>query len=286
MDRISRNTYIIAALAFIVIVLGVYFLFIFKKGEGKLRSEGVGEEVRSASEIAPDKRPYVTLTPTSDGAEIIISIENMGEFEKIEYEMTYLADNPTVTGEKIQRGSTGSDVNTKEPKYKKNILLGTASRGVRSPDRGVEEGELVLHMYRGEIEYLSETPWDLVEAGSKAGKISDRGGKLSLTLPNLKNDSWFIIADTVGVPVENRSFDVSSVALPVWGVFSVAGDFKNKAELSIKFEQDVGEPTLYSYIHEDSSWLETDSKYSADNKLLTAEVDSVATFVVVSPTSK
>src|SRR3990167_1307017 len=132
MDPAKRNIYLIAAVAFIAIVVAVYFLFIFQKGPKTVKPQEVSGEVKELSEIDLNKRPFVTLTPTSDGAEILISIENMSSFDRIEYELTYLADNPQIAGEKIQRGSTGTDVNTKEQKYKKSILLGTASKGTRS----------------------------------------------------------------------------------------------------------------------------------------------------------
>src|SRR3990167_4899757 len=122
MDPAKRNIYLIAAVAFIAIVVAVYFLFIFQKGPKTVKPQEVSGEVKELSEIDLNKRPFVTLTPTSDGAEILISIENMSSFDRIEYELTYLADNPQIAGEKIQRGSTGTDVNTKEQKYKKSIL--------------------------------------------------------------------------------------------------------------------------------------------------------------------
>src|SRR5437870_8511561 len=107
-DPEKHNKYFLAAGALVVILVAIYFLFIFQRGPKKPKSDEFAGEVKELSEIELIKRPYVTLTPTSDGAEIIISIENMGNFDKIEYEVTYLADNPQITGEKIQRGSTGS----------------------------------------------------------------------------------------------------------------------------------------------------------------------------------
>ena len=126
MDRSKKSTYIIAAVTFVVLILGIYFLFIFKKTPGQIKPKDfTSGELKQLSDIDIAKRPYVTLTPTADGAEIIISIENMAYFDSIEYELTYQADNPTATGTKIQRGATGTDVNTKDQKYKKSILLET-----------------------------------------------------------------------------------------------------------------------------------------------------------------
>ena len=95
--------YIAAAASFVVIALAVYFLFIFQKGPSDIKVDEEEGEIKDFSEVQLKDRPYVTLTPTVDGAEIIVSIENMGYFDAIEYELTYLADDPTRSGEKIQR---------------------------------------------------------------------------------------------------------------------------------------------------------------------------------------
>src|SRR3989338_10789750 len=110
MEQSKKSTYIIAAIAFIILAAAIYFLFIFQKGEKKIKPEEFAGEVKDVAEPELARRPYVTLTPTGDGAEIIISVENMSFFDKIEYELTYLTDNPQVTCEKIERGATGTDV--------------------------------------------------------------------------------------------------------------------------------------------------------------------------------
>src|SRR3989338_7831144 len=101
MESSKRNIYIIAAVSFLLLAAAIYFLFIFQKKPKQLKAQESSGEVEELSQIDLDRRPYVTLTPTSDGAEIIISIENMANFDRIEYELTYLADNPTETGQKI-----------------------------------------------------------------------------------------------------------------------------------------------------------------------------------------
>ncbi|MEX2028355.1 MAG: hypothetical protein WD988_02545 [Candidatus Curtissbacteria bacterium] len=267
-----------AGVVLIALLAAVYFLFIFKKGPSQLKSQdGGASEVKQITDIELAKRPFVTLTPTADGAEIIISIENMGEFDNIEYELTYQADNPTSPGTKIQRGSTGTDINTKDAKYKKDMLLGTASRGVRSPDTGVTDGILSLHMFKGDTQYDSETPWDLIQAGVIATTVSDRADNVTLKLPSLGKNYWIILADTVGVP-PGSTFDIEKVALPIYGAFSVAPAFKSPAALTLRSGSQ--DPQLWSYSLQDTTWNKLDSTVS-DNAI-TANVSSFATFVAVS----
>src|SRR3989304_10393684 len=216
MEPSKKSTYIVAAAAVIILAPAIYFLFIFQKGEKKIKPEEFAGEVKNVSELEVIRRPYVTLTPTGDGAEIIVSVENMSFFDKIEYELTYLADNPQVSGEKIERGATGTDVNTKDEKYKKSMLLGTASRGTRSPDTGVTDGVLTMHMTKGDIEYLSESKWDLLEAGATVRSIVDRDDTLQVENLSLGKNFWIIIADTVGLP-PNSPNDLPTAGFPTKG---------------------------------------------------------------------
>ena len=279
MEQSKKSTYIIAAIAFIILAAAIYFLFIFQRGEKKIKPEEFAGEVKSVSELEVRNRPYVTLTPTADGAEIIISVENMSFFDKIEYEMTYLADNPQITGEKIERGSTGTDVNTKDAKYKKSILLGTASRGTRSPDTGVTDGKLTMHLAKGDTEYLSESRWDLMEAGAAIKSVADKDSLFQIENMSLNKFYWIIIADTVGLP-PNSPYDTNGVVLPIKGVFSIAPDFSKLAELTLNLKDDIQNPKLYSF-REDIGWQEREMDYDSTQKAITAPVGFFATFVVV-----
>lgn len=271
----KKSTYIIAGVFFVVLILGIYFLFVFKAGPKQIKpKEFTYGEVKQLADIEIAKRPYVTLTPTSDGAEIIISIENMDFFEKIEYEMTYQADNPTAPDTKIQRGATGTGINTKEQKYKTSVLLGTASRGVRSPDTGIVDGKLALHLFKGEDEYVSESNWDLAKLGLKAGALDSRDGNFKLQIPGLGKDYWVILADTIGVP-KGGEFELKKVQLPVYGVFSIAGDFSAPGPMSIK-----GSGDLYLQNHQDSSWQKLNSSQQGD--VVESKVTTFGTFVLVS----
>lgn len=281
-DSAKRKKYLIAAGSLILIFVAIFFLFVYQAGPQKIKSQETANEVRQLSEIVLNMRPFVTLTPTSDGAEIIISIENMKNFDKIEYELTYQADNPQIAGEKIERGSTGTDVNTKDEKYKKSILLGTASRGVRNPDKGVTEGKLTLHLIKGNVEYLSETNWDFFQAGAKSGQISDRSSKFNITIPSLGKDYWIILADTVGLPAQNTDFKKENVVLPVFGSFSVAPKFTISAQVSIKVDGKVTDSQLYSYNQQDSNWQKLEANFDSSANTIAAKIDSFATFAAIS----
>src|SRR3989344_8988524 len=280
MNPAKRTTYVIAAAALIFFIAAIYFLFIFQRGKKEIKPEDTQGEIKELSEINLEKRPFVTLTPTSDGAEIIISIENMKAFDKIEYTLTYQADNPEISGEKIERGSTGFDVNTKDERYKKSILLGTASKGTRSPDTGVTDGVLTMHLIKGDIEYLSESKWDIFEAGATVRSITDRDDTFRVENLSLGKNYWIIIADTVGFP-PNSPYDLTSAVLPTKGVFSIAPEFSKSAKLTINVKDDLKDPKLYSF-REDIKWQERKMDYDPSKKAITASINFFAAFVVTS----
>lgn len=279
MPSSKRNLYIIAATSLVLILAAVYFLFVFQKSPKTVKETINASQIKQITELEITKRPFVTLTPTSPGSEIIISIENMSEFDNIEYELTYLSDNPQLPGEKLQRGSTGTDVNTKEPKYKKSMLLGTASKGVSSPDKNISDGKLTMHMYKGDVEYQSETEWDMFQVGAKAAEIKDPVGRFSLSIPVLGKDYFIIIADTLGVP-KSADVDPNKVLLPVYGVFSVAPNFSKKAQLAINLDDTPSTVDLFAYDHNEDKITKLNNKLNGS--ALSAQIDSLATFVVVS----
>jgi hypothetical protein len=280
MDNSKKSIYIIAAISLALIATVVYFLFIHQSKPKITKTEDVQTEQRPIGDIEVAKRPFVTLSPDTSGSTIQVSIQNMNYFDTIDYEITYLADNPQTPGEKIQRGATGSDINTKDEKNIKSAPLGTGSKGIFSADKGITEGKLTLHMVKNGIEYLSETNWDLYNVGSKASEIKDRSGNFSLKLPSLGKDYWVIVSDTVGVP-PGYTFDLNNVNLPIYGIFSLDVKYPKPASLAYKVTE--GQTAdLYKYNRVDSSWSKIDSKLDAPTKTVNASVDSFATYVVVS----
>lgn len=279
MDPAQKKKYAVAALSFVVITAAVYFLFIFQGSPKEMKKGEQEGELKDISEIQLRDKPYVTLTPTADGAEIIISMENMAFFDGIEYELTYLADNPQAPGEKIQRGSTGTDVNTKDEKYKRSILLGTASRGVRSPDRGISDGKLSLHLFKAEGEYLSETEWNLFEIGSAKTTIASQQKHVKLEVPQtLGKTYWVILADTVSIP-PTFDKDIATIVPPVFGTFSIAPKFTKPASLTLNVQNDLTAVQIHLYT-QDGKWETKD--LDTKGKTFSTTINNFATFIVTS----
>lgn len=284
MDPVQKKKYAVAALSFVVIAAAVYFLFIFQAGPKELKRGEQEGELKDISEIQLKDKPYITLTPTADGAEIIISIENMSYFDNIEYDLTYNADNPQKPGEKIPRGSTNSGgINTKDEKFKTSLLLGTASRGVRSPDRGIVDGKLTLRLFKGDAVYESETEWNLFEIGSAKTTITLQQEQIKLEVPQtLGKTYWVILADTVGIP-PSFDKDVTTIIPPVFGTFSIAPKFSKSLSLSLKLEGITENSQIHIFSAQDNKWERVDSpKFDSATGTISTAVTSFATFVVTS----
>lgn len=281
MDTSKKSIYVAAAVSLALIAIVVYFLFVRQTNPKSIKLQDLQFDQKQITDIELAKRPYVVLAPNSTGTEIEVSIQNMNYFDSIDYEITYMSDNPQVAGEKIQRGATGSDINTKDEKSIKSAPLGTGSKGVFSADKNISDGKLTLHLQKGDTEYVSETNWDLFEAGQKGIQLSNRTGNFTFKIPALRKDYWIIIADTVGLP-PGYDFDSSAVTLPIYGIFSLDTKFPSNADVSIKVDPGQ-EPQLYKFKRIDSNWAQVDDAIlNKSAGTISASIDAYATFVIVS----
>lgn len=283
MDKVSKSTYIIAAFAFIIIVAAIYFLFIFQKKPATPKEDNSAADIKQATDVPVENRPFIALVPTTDGVSINLRASNMSYFDKIDYELTYQADNPQLPGQKIARGSTGSITDTKSASHEDQMLLGTGSKGVRTPDTGITDGKLTLHMFKGQTEFRSETSWNLVKASSTE-ILETQDGNFKLT-PTFATSYWMIAADTVGLPPQDNNqnkFDSKNITLPVYGAFSVTPAFTKPAKISITLSKDTQNPTLYLYNLAEKSWTKLDSTYDSATKTISSQTSAFGAFTVVS----
>ena len=128
-----KTKYIAAGIAFIFIILAIYFLFIRQQSEGKIKTQENANIVKNVSDVDVGKRPYITLVPTSDGAEIIISIEKMSDFEKIEYDLPYLEVTPKVPVKKLKGAQQVRILTRKMKNTKSRFFSEQAQKGLEVP---------------------------------------------------------------------------------------------------------------------------------------------------------
>lgn len=204
----------------IIFVLGT----LVKQAEKK-QAEGKPTPAETQTVVAELKdRPFVSLTPRSDGRELTLKIGNIKNTQKVEYELVYLSND-------ISRGVIGSVDLKGETSMERKLLLGSCSRNVCKYDENVSEGTLTLRL-RGTgatQKYISD--FTLQKGGtviaSKDGNFSFKG-KLSV-------GQYFLALSTVGLP---SAIEGEVVAGP-FGIFS-SGLSNLKGEVVL-----AGEGRLY-----------------------------------------
>lgn len=185
-------------LPIILLIIGVLVaigVFLLMKNKNAKTSEGQGTDTEeSVAEISLDKRPIVSLTPTSDGHYLKLEIKKIViDAATLDYELTYkVPDGRT-------QGVPGAVKLTTKDDITKELLLGSESSGKFRYDEGVETGQLVLRFRdaNGKLVAKFSTDFNLVAPGRD---IVSSDGDFKLTLDKPVAKTYFVVMDTVGYP--------------------------------------------------------------------------------------
>jgi hypothetical protein len=195
-------------LPILILLLGIGVLvgvFLFIKGRGS-EEDGTDEEV---AEVAFEKRPVTSLTPSADGHWLKLEIEKFsGLGETLDYELLYqLPDGRT-------QGVPGTITLGSETKIERDLLLGSESSGKFRYDEGVKEGTLTLRFRnsKGKLTAKFLTEFSLV---SETDSLASIDGKFKYQLEEVSDD-FFVVMATFGVP---KGFSTEPSTGP-YGVFS------------------------------------------------------------------
>ena len=168
------------------VLIGAYF---FIKGRG-VKEEDAGEEV---AEVAFERRPVTSLTPSSDGHWLKLTIDKFkGLGESLDYELLYqLPDGRT-------QGVPGSITLGSESVIERDLLLGSESSGKFRYDEGVKEGTLTLRFRnsKGKLTAKFLTEFILI---SDTKSFSSIDGKFKYELTKASKD-FFVVMNTFGAP--------------------------------------------------------------------------------------
>lgn len=204
---------IIFAVGFLVFVGG----FIFVRSRQSSPSATPSSQDEPVADIPFDKRPFVTLTPTSDGHYLVLNIENIkvDNASVLDYELLYqVADGRT-------QGVPGS-IKLDESKIEKELLLGSESSGKYRYDEGVETGTLTLRFRndKGKLVGKLATDWHLQ---SNTKELASVDGNFQFVLDSSPKGVYFVTMQTFGVPQMPEGFAASNNKT-VYGIFSSDGD--------------------------------------------------------------
>lgn len=217
-----------------------------------------------------EKRPFVTLLPRVDGHELFITIDSlkMGE-DGVEYELEYQA------GTMLQGAFGRIDFKEEPTPVTKKLLLGSCSKGKCKYDKDVSGGSLTLY-FEGKEDYGVKGEFTLNKMSEEEGVFFSKDKKISLDVgkTGLTSGTFVVVLDTIGLPSEIES---RVLAGPV-GFFTASKQSIKKADLTFKeIEQDLSDVKILGW--DGKEWQEY--KVEIDNDSVTARVDQLGTFVLV-----
>lgn len=222
-------------------------------------------------------RPYVTLSPTVGGKhpagqEVTLTIHNVTlGATSVEYELEYQAGT-------LLQGAFGTIDLTKEPPpVSKDLLFGSCSTGGKCAyHKDVSGGTLTLRFKGGSQNFNLKSEWNLQTMSDRQGKFSSRDGKFQLEVgkTGLPNNTFLVMIQTMGLP---KSVSGEILAGP-YGIFTNNQKLSGMAQLTMRLNQDVTSTKLLGW--DGQAWKEYKSTLA--DKTLTATIDKLTTFVVVS----
>ncbi|MFZ5366451.1 MAG: hypothetical protein ACOZBZ_04170 [Patescibacteria group bacterium] len=248
-----------------LILFGVFFWFL--KGR---QTPGTGTSTPTQAPVLLEERPYVTLTPRTDGHELKLEIENLKNVQTVDYELVYLAGD-------VSRGVIGSVDLEGENSLSRDLLLGSCSKNVCKYDEGVSEGTLTLR-FRG---LAGTQKYELafhLQKGSEAKEGLTSGDGNFTFQGNLPSSSFYLSQGTLGVP---KMPDGKIIAGP-YGVFTASS--KNvKGTIKLRLSQPSQTVKVFGWDADSASWKEYSKGFETDGQVVSVEVDRLTCFLAVSP---
>lgn len=256
----KKNYIVILALIGVFLILGGGFL-IWRSQRAKrlsptLEPEGV------LIETTLEERPYIILTPSSDGHWLTIDVTRIQDAESLEYELLY----------NTASGATQGSINTVQLKgetaYSKKILLGSESSGHYKFDEGVTQGSLTVRLRGGKGTRKFVTDFHLQQ---REDELTSIDGNFSIK-GDFPKANFYVTMTTIGLPGE---FEGEVIAGPYQALSSGTKTVKN-GQVGITLSEESETAKLYSW--SGTSWVE--EKKEIEDKTISTEISSLATFIV------
>jgi hypothetical protein len=175
----------------LLLVLGIIIVGIVLAVERSVNTSATPEKTSEPIiEIPLDQRPYVSLTPTSDGHWLKLKVEDIKMNAKtLDYELIYtIADGRQqgVPGTISLNGATSID---------RDLLLGSESSGKFKYDQGVEKGTLTLKFRDNSGRLMGKLSTDFhLQKG--ADVLTSVDGSFKYTLDKKTPDVFFVVMKT------------------------------------------------------------------------------------------
>lgn len=246
---------------FVILLIGSFFWWRGRRAREALPSPAPEGRL---IETPLEERPYVTLTPRTDGREFTLDISRIKKAETIEYELVYLTHG-------LSRGVIGSIDLEGEKTISRKLLLGTCSRGVCKYDEDVTEGTLTLRFRgpEGVRKFVSDFH---LQQGEK--ELTSIDGNFRLE-GKLSPGAFYLTMSTVGLP---EKFEGQVVGGP-YGVFTAGSKLVKNGKVTLALSEETSSAKLYSWTGR--AWEEVEEGFKIEDKVVSAEVGSLGIFIAV-----
>lgn len=259
---------VIVLLVIASIVLSGCSLFGKKDNQDPVKGKPVLEEI---NKIPIKDRPFISITPRSDGREVTLVVNQLEGSKSVEYELEYQA------GTLLQGAFGNIDFSQDDPPVSRKILLGSCSAGGKcSYHQDVNGGTILLRFKNSKTTSL-KGEWNFQVMKEQKGKFTSRDAKFTFEVPanSLSPQTIVIIAQTMGLPgpVDGEVIGGPYQVKPAKGVSLRAKDIS----LTMRTSEDAVNAKLLGW--SEDGWVEYEAKPSG--KMLEALVSGVTTFVAV-----
>lgn len=197
----------------VVGVLAVVGVFLSLQGGGSVTPTSTPAVEESAPEIVFDQRPFVSLTPRSDGHWLRLSISGINKVTgstSVDYLLEY-----TAKGD-INQGVPGNVKLTGITTIDRDLLLGSESSGKFRYDEGVSQGKLTLKFRDVTGKLLGKLSTDFHLQNYADDTFTSIDGVFSYKLDKSVKKGYFVTLSTFGV-IEGVKGELASTP---YGVFS------------------------------------------------------------------
>jgi hypothetical protein len=251
---------LIVVISLLVLVLGGVIVWknfstLFDKKSSSTESKKK-VSIEQVNVIPVNERPYLQLSPTGDGRNLIVLIKELKKpAETMEYLLEYQ------TGSLLQ-GVQGEIALTKIPAQTEQ-LLGSCSAGGKCTYHEDVAGGKIETTYRGEINnYKLRQEWRFITNSQKESTVASRDGKFQVTSQELAKQKFIIILNSPGYPQE----PVGRIVSDPYSL-AVSQTLSGTADVSIRSSEETEGLTIQGW--NGTEWQSFDS--TTTDKVVTAK---------------
>ena len=221
-------------------------------------------KVEEVNVIPVEERPYLYLTPLTDGRNVQITLVTVKKTaSEAEYELEYQAGT-------LLQGAFGALKLDSLP-FAETILFGSCSAGGACTYHTDIKGGTLLTRFMGEEKYVLKSDWRYFDNSDKTETIASKDAKFQLEAKNLAKQRFAIVFNTPGYP-EGIEGQVVSDPYSI----QTSSDLAGEGKLTLRANQ---EGNLQIAAWNGSEWQYHTG--TVDGKTITAEVDLAELYLAV-----